>query len=111
MAERVISLLEAVPWLRAYHGATFVVKAGGELLDDPRWLEGLMRDVSVLRRLGVGIIFVHGGGPQLDRAAEAAGLEISPSGSGAASSRRTACSRSTATERRRWGWRASTGGS
>jgi acetylglutamate kinase len=74
MAERVISLLEAVPWLRAYHGATFVVKAGGELLDDPRWLEGLMRDVSVLRRLGVGIVFVHGGGPQLDRAAQAAGL-------------------------------------
>lgn len=73
--ERVIGLLEAVPWLRAYAGATFVVKASGELLDDPRWRDGVARDVAVLHRLGVGIVLVHGGGPQLDRAAEAAGIE------------------------------------
>ncbi len=74
MAERVIGLLEAVPWLRRYAGSTFVVKIGGELLDEPRWRDGLARDVAVLHRLGVGVVVVHGGGPQLDRAAEAAGL-------------------------------------
>jgi acetylglutamate kinase len=74
MAERVIGLLEAVPWLRAYAGHTFVVKAGGELLDDPRWLDGLARDVAVLHRLAVRMVVVHGGGPQLDRAAEQAGV-------------------------------------
>lgn len=72
--ERVIGLLEAVPWLRAYAGATFVVKAGGELFDEPRWRDGVARDVAVLHRLGVSVVLVHGGGPQLDRAAEAAGL-------------------------------------
>lgn len=74
MAERVIGLLEAVPWLRAYSGHTFVVKVGGELLDDPRWLDGLARDVAVLRRLAIRIVVVHGGGPQLDRAATASGV-------------------------------------
>ncbi|MEZ4237972.1 MAG: acetylglutamate kinase [Myxococcota bacterium] len=71
MAERVIGLLEAVPWLRAYGGQTFVVKAGGELLEGDA-LVGLARDVAVLARLGVGVVVVHGGGPQLDRAAAAA---------------------------------------
>lgn len=75
MAERVIGLLEAVPWLRRYAGSTFVVKVGGELLDDARWRDGLARDVAVLHRVGIGVVVVHGGGPQLDRAAAAAGLE------------------------------------
>lgn len=74
MAERVIGLLEAMPWVRAYAGHTFVVKAGGELLEDPRWLDALARDVAVLRRLAVRVVLVHGGGPQLDRAAEASGV-------------------------------------
>jgi acetylglutamate kinase len=71
--ERVISLLEAVPWLRAYGGQTFVVKAGGDLLEGDV-LDGLARDVAVLARLGVGVVVVHGGGPQLDRAAAAQGV-------------------------------------
>lgn len=72
--ERVIGLLEAMPWLRAYAGQAFVVKAGGELFDEPRWRDGLVRDVAVLHRLGIQVVLVHGGGPQLDRAAERAGL-------------------------------------
>lgn len=71
--ERVVTLLEAVPWLRAYGGQTFVVKAGGELLEG-ELLDGLARDVAVLARLGVGVVLVHGGGPQLDRAAAARGV-------------------------------------
>lgn len=72
--DRVISLLDAMPYLRAYAGQTFVVKAGGELLADPRWRDGVARQVAVLHRLGIGVVLVHGGGPQLDEAAEAAGL-------------------------------------
>jgi acetylglutamate kinase len=48
-----------------------VCKAGGELLDDP----GLVSSrVAALRAEGARVVLVHGGGPQLDRAAEAAGL-------------------------------------
>lgn len=75
--ERVLSLLDAVPYLRAYGGRTFVVKAGGELLERPRWRDGVARDVAVLHRLGIHVVLVHGGGPQLDAAAEKAQLATS----------------------------------
>lgn len=67
--ERTIGLLDAIPYLRAYAGQTFVVKVGGELLSEPRWRDGVARDLAVLHRLGIGIVLVHGGGPQLDEAA------------------------------------------
>ena len=73
--ERVIGLLDAIPYLRAYSGQIFVVKAGGELFEDPRQREFLCRDIAVLHRLGISVVLVHGGGPQLDAAAERLGLE------------------------------------
>jgi acetylglutamate kinase len=66
--ERVIQLLDAIPYLRAYAGQTFVVKAGGELMLDRTWLDGVARDLAVLHRLGIETVLVHGGGPQLDAA-------------------------------------------
>ena len=72
--ESVISLLEAVPYLRAYAGQCFVVKAGGELVGHAGWRSAISRDVAVLHRLGIRVVFVHGGGPQLDDAAAARGL-------------------------------------
>lgn len=73
--ERVIGLLDAIPYLRAYAGQTFVVKAGGELLQEPRWRDAIARDLATLHRLGIGVVLVHGGGPQLDAAAERLGVE------------------------------------
>jgi acetylglutamate kinase len=73
--EREIGLLAAMPYLRAYSGQTFVVKAGGELLQDPRWRDGIAMELGVLHRLGIKVVLVHGGGPQLDAAAAARGLE------------------------------------
>ncbi len=74
--ERTIPLLSAVPYLRAYHGQTFVVKLGGELLADPASLARVARDVAVLHRLRVGVVVVHGGGPQLDAMTARLGLDI-----------------------------------
>lgn len=73
--ERTLGLLDAIPYLRAYAGQTFVVKAGGELLQEPRWRDGIARDLAVLHRLGILVVFVHGGGPQLDAAADRLGIE------------------------------------
>lgn len=70
-----LSLLAAIPYLRAYAGQIFVIKAGGELLQREDWREGLARDVGVLHRLGVGVVLVHGGGPQLDATAERLGID------------------------------------
>ena len=74
--ERTIPLLSAVPYLRAYHDQTFVVKLGGELLADPAMLSKVARDVAVLHRLRVGVVVVHGGGPQLDAMTERLGLDV-----------------------------------
>jgi len=73
--ERVISLLDAIPYLRAYAGQRFVVKASGELLQDAAWREGIARDLATLHRLGIGTVLVHGGGPQLDQALAREGLQ------------------------------------
>lgn len=70
-----LGLLEAIPYLRAYAGQTFVVKVGGELLDAERSLAGIATDVAALHRLGIRVVLVHGGGPQLDRAAVELGVE------------------------------------
>lgn len=66
--ERVISLIDAIPYLRAYAGQRFVVKASGEILQEPSWRDAVARDLAVLHRLGISTILVHGGGPQLDEA-------------------------------------------
>ncbi|MCO4745076.1 MAG: acetylglutamate kinase [Proteobacteria bacterium] len=70
-----LGLLEAIPYLRAYSGQTFVVKVGGELLDVPRSLESIATEVAALHRLGIRVVLVHGGGPQLDAAAAELGVE------------------------------------
>jgi acetylglutamate kinase len=72
--ERVIHLLDAIPYVRAYSGQTFVVKVGGDLLSSPKWRDGIARDLSALHRLGIAVVLVHGGGPQLDQAVQDWGL-------------------------------------
>jgi acetylglutamate kinase len=74
--ERHIELLSAVPYLRAYADQTFVVKIGGELLADAARLATVSRDIAVLHRLRIGVIVVHGGGPQLDAITARLGLDV-----------------------------------
>ncbi len=74
--ERPLLLLEAVPYLRAYSNQRFVVKLGGELLLDAAQRDRVARDLAVLHRLNIGIVAVHGGGPQLDAMTSKLGLEI-----------------------------------
>ncbi len=64
-----------MPYLRAYAGQTFVIKAGGDLYGKPRCRAAIAQDVSVLHRLGIKVVLVHGGGPQLDAAADRLGLK------------------------------------
>ena len=70
-----LGLFESIPYLRAYAGQTFVIKVGGDLYETPRFRDAIAQDVSVLHRLGIKVVLVHGGGPQLDAAAERLGLK------------------------------------
>ncbi len=74
--ERTLSLLDAVPYLRAYAGQRFVVKLGGELLQERTHRDRVARDLAVLHRLNIGVVIVHGGGPQLDAMTARLGLPV-----------------------------------
>jgi acetylglutamate kinase len=67
-------LHEALPYIRRFHGRTFVIKYGGHAMIDPALKESFARDVCLLRYVGIQIVVVHGGGPQIDRTLERMGI-------------------------------------
>lgn len=69
------TLLEALPYIREYRNRVVVVKLGGEALDDPGSAAKVAEDLALLALVGVRVVVVHGGGPQISRAMEAQGLE------------------------------------
>lgn len=69
------TLLEALPYIRTYRNSVVVVKLGGEPLDDPALAARVAEDLALLALVGVRVVVVHGGGPQISRAMEASGLE------------------------------------
>jgi len=68
-------LAEALPYLRAFHGKTIVVRFGGEAMADRALRAGFARDVALLRLVGMKIIVVHGGGWGIDELMRKMGLE------------------------------------
>jgi len=60
----IAGLKGALRYVRAYRDQVFVVKLGGEVLADPRALDSIAGQVSLLSSLGIRIVVVHGGGPQ-----------------------------------------------
>lgn len=68
-------LLDALPYLRRYRDKVFVVKVGGEIARTPDALELFAKDVAMLNQLGIRIIVIHGGGPQLDAVSDKMGVK------------------------------------
>jgi len=73
-------LHEAIPYIRRFHGRTFVVKYGGHAMIDPALKESFARDVCLLRYVGLQVVVVHGGGPQIDQTLERMGIQAVFSG-------------------------------
>jgi acetylglutamate kinase len=59
------TLLEALPYIREFHGKTVVIKYGGAAMTDPALREDFARDVVLLKYVGLNPIVVHGGGPEI----------------------------------------------
>ncbi len=59
------TLLEALPYIREFHGKTVVIKYGGAAMTDPALREDFARDVVILKYVGLNPIIVHGGGPDI----------------------------------------------
>src|SRR4051812_23863261 len=59
------TLLEALPYIREFHGRTVVIKYGGAAMTDPALREEFARDVVLLKYVGMNPVIVHGGGPDI----------------------------------------------
>ena len=72
----VATLLEALPYIREFHGETVVIKYGGAAMTDPALKEEFARDVVLLKYVGLNPVVVHGGGPDITRYMERLGMEV-----------------------------------
>ena len=76
MNRDVATLLEALPYIRDFHGKTVVIKYGGAAMTDPQLKEEFARDVVLLKYVGMNPVVVHGGGPDITRYMERLGMEV-----------------------------------
>ncbi len=72
-AATIHALRNASPYIRLYKGKVFVVKAGGAVFGDPALMRALIEQIAILHYLGVRVVMVHGGGPQLTELTDALG--------------------------------------
>ena len=64
--EEAAILAEALPYIRRYHGKTIVIKFGGNAMIDEALKQKFARDVVLLKLVGMNVVVVHGGGPQIE---------------------------------------------
>lgn len=64
--EKANTLVEALPYIRAYSGKFVVIKYGGNAMNDPAIIKTILQDVSALKSGGVYPILIHGGGPEIN---------------------------------------------
>jgi acetylglutamate kinase len=69
------TLVEALPWLEAFHGQTVVIKYGGHAMTADELRAGFAEDLVFLRHAGIRPVVVHGGGPQVTGHLERLGIE------------------------------------
>jgi acetylglutamate kinase len=72
--EKASVLHEALPYIRRFHGRTFVVKYGGHSMGDAELKTSFAKDICLLRYVGIQVVVVHGGGPQINTALEKMGV-------------------------------------
>ncbi|MBB5077670.1 acetylglutamate kinase [Nonomuraea endophytica] len=69
------TLIEALPWLARFQGATVVIKYGGNAMTEESLKAGFAEDIVFLRYAGLKPVVVHGGGPQISKALDLHGIE------------------------------------
>jgi acetylglutamate kinase len=75
LVNRAEVLMEALPYIQRFHGATFVIKYGGHAMDRPEQKLSFARDVVMLNLVGIKPVVVHGGGPQISALLERMGVK------------------------------------
>jgi len=72
----VTTLLEALPYIRQFHGRTIVIKYGGAAMREETLREAFATDVVLLKYVGINPVIVHGGGPEITETMERMGMEV-----------------------------------
>jgi acetylglutamate kinase len=73
--EKAAILVEALPYIKKFHGKTIVIKYGGRAMVDDGLKQSVIRDISLLSLVGIRIVLVHGGGPQINELLEKLGIK------------------------------------
>jgi acetylglutamate kinase len=76
LSTNVDTLLEALPYIREFHGRTVVIKYGGAAMRDEALRDDFATDVVLLKYVGLNPVIVHGGGPEITEYMEKLGLEV-----------------------------------
>ncbi len=75
-AHSVETLLEALPYIREFHGRTVVIKYGGAAMRDESLRDEFANDIVLLKYVGLNPVIVHGGGPDITTYMERLGMEV-----------------------------------
>jgi acetylglutamate kinase len=70
-------LIEALPWMRQWSGATIVIKYGGSAMENSELRSKVLEDILLLKLIGVRVVLVHGGGKAISSLMQKLGLEVS----------------------------------
>jgi acetylglutamate kinase len=70
------TLMEALPYIREFHGRTVVIKYGGAAMREEGLREAFATDVVLLKYVGMNPIVVHGGGPEITEYMDRLGMEV-----------------------------------
>ncbi|MCX7017565.1 MAG: acetylglutamate kinase [bacterium] len=77
LIERSQILVEALPYIRQFRGATIVIKYGGHAMTDPVLKTHIIRDIALMSIVGMNPVIVHGGGPEITAHMKKLGLKPS----------------------------------
>lgn len=80
LIQKAAILQEALPYIQRFHGRVFVVKYGGHAMIDEALKQSFARDVALLRYVGIQVVVVHGGGPQINKTLQQMGITSTFSG-------------------------------
>lgn len=64
-AERARVLVHALPYIKKYSGKIVVIKYGGNAMTDEKLKSSVMKDIVLLSLIGIKVVLVHGGGPEI----------------------------------------------
>ena len=72
---RAATIVEALPYIQRFSGERVVVKFGGHAMRNEAVQRSFARDVTLMRSIGVHVLVVHGGGPEIGRGLDRAGIK------------------------------------